>query len=345
MRRTCKVLGYFLAGICAAVTVTSAPAMAQTDFYANKTLHLIAAFPPGASVDRTTRIIAQFLPKYIPGKPVVVVENMDGAGGLIDANYIFNKAAKDGTVIGVFNAAVPTQEMIGQAGVNYRAAEYNWVGALTSVRMVCFVAASTDIRSMDDLLKPRAQPILFGAAGVGNVQTTLANFLALAGGQVRIVAGYPASRQIYLAMQQGELQGACSPWEGIRVDLAAPLQSGEFRVFVQDGKTKDPELPDAQLMNDALKNPHHKALWEALNRPQVAARPMALPPGVPAERVTMIRRAYDAVMQDPEFKAAVAKTGDAVDPVKGEDLQALVIELMASPRDVVSDLKGLYGAN
>jgi tripartite-type tricarboxylate transporter receptor subunit TctC len=344
MKRTFKVSEFFLIAMCMAVAVMSAPAIAQTDFYANKTIHLVPAFPPGASVDRTTRIIAQFLPKYLPGKPTIVVENMDGAGGIKDANYIFNKAARDGTVIGVFNAALPTQEMIGQPGVAYKASQYNWVGALTSVRMVCYVTEDTDIHSMDDLMKPRSQPILFGGAGVGNVQTTLANFLHLAGGQVKVIAGYPSSNEIYLALQQGELQGSCSPWEGVKIDAASQLQSGHLRVFVQDGTTKDPELPNAQLMEDAVRDPDHRALWDALTRPQAAARPMALPPEVPAERVTMVRRAYDAVMQDPDFRAALAKTGDAVNPVKGEDLQALVTEIMASSPEVVKDLKGLYGA-
>lgn len=344
MKTTARLARWLRTGLSLALVAVCTPALAQDNFYAGTTLKFVPAFPPGASIDRTTRMIAAHIGKHIPGNPTVIVENMPGAGGVIAANYIYNAAPKDGTVLGVFNTQLPVQELIGQDGVDYQVDQYNWVGSLSSTRIICYVRGDTNVYSMDDLLKPRDTPILYGSAGAGNHQTTVGNFLKMVGAQIRIVPGYPSIQNIQLAMEQGEVQATCSPWEGLRVSSQERLSSGLFRIFVQDGQTKAPDLPDAQLMVDAIKDQQHLDLWAALTRPEATGRAVALPPDVPADRVEILRRAYDAVMVDPEFIADMAETGDSLDPTPGEGVEELFTSIMQSTPEVIEQLKTLYTA-
>jgi tripartite-type tricarboxylate transporter receptor subunit TctC len=326
--------------ICASLALLPAAgreAHAQEDFYAGKTVQMLIGFSAGGGYDIYARTVARYLGRHIPGHPLVVPQNMPGAGSLKLVNYLYNVAPKDGTAIGHFAPGVMTEPLLGHAeGVQFEAPKFGWLGSVSQEVSVCAFMASTGIASWHDMQK---KPSVIGASGGGAESdvfpTVLRNMFHL---PIRIVTGYPGGTEITLAMQRHEVDGRCGwSWTSLLSRNKAMLTAKEINLTLQIALAKDddPNLANVPLIIDMTSDPAARAALKLIVSRQSIARPFAAPPGLPPDRLATLRAAFDATMKDPDFLAEAQKLHLEVRPVNGEAVETLLREVYASPPQAI----------
>jgi tripartite-type tricarboxylate transporter receptor subunit TctC len=323
-----------------AALVTAAmpgPAAAEDNFYAGKTLRMLIGFSSGGGFDIYARTVARHLGEHIPGHPQIVPENMPGAGSMKVVNYLYNIAPKDGTVIGHFAPGVMTEPLLGHGeGVQFDATKFGWLGSVSQEVSVCAYMTSAGIASWQDMENKIS---VVGASGGGAESdvfpTLLRNMFQL---PLRIVTGYPGGTEITLAMQRHEVDGHCGwSWTSLLSRNKAMLTNKEIDLTLQIALTKsdDPFLADVPLIMDMTKDPAERAALKLIVSRQSIARPFATPPGLPPERLAMLRDAFAATMKDPDFLAEAQTLGLDVHPVTGGDVETLIKEVYASSPEAI----------
>jgi tripartite-type tricarboxylate transporter receptor subunit TctC len=309
------------------------PAAAGDDFYAGKTIQMLIGFSAGGGYDLYGRTLARYLGRHIPGQPQIVPENTPGAGSLKLVNYLANVAPKDGTAIGIFAPGIVAEPLLGHAeGAQFDATTFGWLGSVSQEVSVCAFAASAGIATLADM---RTKPTVIGASGGGAESdifaTVLRNMFRM---PIRIVTGYPGGTEITLAMQRREVDGRCGwSWTSLLSRNKAMLTGKEINVVLQVALTKDadPYLAGVPVIMDLTDDPAERAALKLIVSRQTMARPFAVPPGLPAARLAMLRDAFDATMKDADFLAE-AKTADLdVRPVSGVAVETLIKEIYVSP--------------
>jgi tripartite-type tricarboxylate transporter receptor subunit TctC len=309
------------------------PAGAQDDSYSGKTIQMLIGFSAGGGYDLYGRTLARYLGRHIPGGPQIVPENMPGAGSLKLVNYLANVAPKDGTAIGIFAPGIIAEPLLGHAeGAQFDATKFGWLGSVSQEVSVCAFMASTGIATLQDM---RTKPTVIGASGGGAESdvfaTVLRNMFRM---PIRIVTGYPGGTEITLAMQRREVDGRCGwSWTSLLSRNKAMLTSQQINVVLQVALTKDadPYLAGVPVIMDLTDDPAERAALKLIVSRQTMARPFAVPPGVPAARLAMLRDAFDATVKDPDFLAE-ARTADLdVRPVSGIAVETLIKDIYASP--------------
>jgi tripartite-type tricarboxylate transporter receptor subunit TctC len=325
--------------IWAAVVATAASfateASAEDNFYAGKIVQVVVGYTPGGGFDLYARALARYLGRHIPGNPTVVVQNMPGAGSLRAANYIYNAAPADGTVIAEFAPGVAIAPMLGSGeGSYFDATKFAWIGSMAQDISICAFNSAAGIASWHDMQK---KPATIGATDAGAESYVFPNMLSrLFDLPFKIVEGYPGSNEIILAMQRHEVDGRCGwSWASLVSQNAALLENHDIAVTLQLALKKDKDLPDVPLVMDLTDDPLKKAVLRLVLSRQTIARPFVAPPAVPAARAEILRQAFDATMQDPAFLDDAKKLNLAIDPLSGAEVGALVRDIYASPRDVV----------
>lgn len=333
----------FIAPACLwmAVEFASQRAWAQDDFYRGKQFHLVVSTDAGGAYDTYARLVSQFLKEHIPGNPTIIVQNMPGAGGLKAANYIATTAPRDGTVIAATHAGILTAQLTSPGAAIFDATRLSWIGSVTTDPFVGYVWHTAPIKTLADL---RTTEVVMGGVSVGAASTDY-GILAreLFGLKLKIVNGYKSSNDVKLAMERGEVQGAfANGWSSIRNAEPDWIRDGKIRIIVQHGFKPLPELPDVPLfISLAQTDADRQALVFMLAR-QEAAKPYFAPPDIPAERLTILRRAFDATVRDPRFLALAAKASVTVEgPMTGEDLAALVTKVSKTPPDVIARVNSM----
>jgi tripartite-type tricarboxylate transporter receptor subunit TctC len=322
-----------LAAVLAAIPAHADPV---ADFYAGKTLRVLVGFSAGGGYDLYARTLARYLGKYIPGGPSVVVQNIPGAGSLKAVNYLYNAAPRDGTVLATFARGIVFEPLLGHAeGAQFAAAKFNWIGSISNEVSVCALNAASGVTSFTDM---QQKPFRIGASGAGAdsdiFPVVLRNLFHL---PMRLVSGYPGGADMVLAMERREIDGRCGwSWTSLVSRNNVMLASHEIAVTLQIALAKHEDLPNVPLVIDLVRDPRQLAALKLLVSRQSIARPFAASPEVPAERIAALRRAFDAAMQDKDFRAEAAHLGLEVRPVGGDDLQKLLSDIYASPADVVN---------
>lgn len=311
----------------------SAPAWAS-DFYAGKTIRVSVGFSAGGGYDTYARAVARHMGKHIPGNPTFVVDNMDGAGSLIAANYTYNKADRDGTFIGVWNSAFVLYQALGDKAVRLDARKLNWIGAPVKGSPGCNVMAHSGVKSLDEIVKT-GKALKMGATRAGSTYNDLPKILnQTVGSKFEVITGYKGTSQITVAMRSKELEGGCWGWESARVTARAMLDaSGDQKLIpvVVHSKWEDKELAGVPITRDYIKakaGADGVQLYNAWVNQYDFQRPWVAPPGVPADRVAILRKAFVATLGDPEFLAEAKKTKLDVDNVKAEEINGLVKEIL-----------------
>jgi tripartite-type tricarboxylate transporter receptor subunit TctC len=324
--------------VCSSLTMFgSRPADAEDDFYSGKTIQMLIGFSAGGGYDLYGRTLARYLGHHIPGNPQIVPQNMPGAGSLKLVNYLYNVAPKDGTAIGIFAPGIIAEPLLGHGdGAQFDATKFGWLGSVSQEVSVCAFMASTGIASLKDM---QNKPIVIGASGGGAESDVFATvFRNMFHMPIRIVTGYPGGTEITLAMQRHEVDGRCGwSWTSLLSRNKAMLTGKEINVALQIALAKDddPYLADVPLIMDLTTDPAQRAALKLIVSRQSIARPFATPPGVPEERLAMLRDAFDATMKDADFLAE-ARTADLdVRPVSGAAVEALIKEVYASPPEAV----------
>ncbi len=324
-----------IGGILSAVVTQNlpvAPASAQNveEFYKGKTLQINVGFGVGASYDTYARVLAEHIGRYIPGNPRTIVVNMEGAGSLRLANWLYNAAPKDGTVIGMTSRAAPFAALIGtQGGTNFDPTQSSWIGSANNEVSTCVAWHAAPVRTFDQL---RDTELIIGGDGPGADGEQFARVMnALFGTRIKIVSGYPGGNAINLAVERGEVQGRCGwSWSGIVAERKQWIDERKVNVLVQFGLNRHPDLPQVPLVLDFAKTEEQKQILQLVLARQPLGRPFLGPPGIPADRADALRRAFMATMTDPQFMAAAQKSKLEINPLSGDDVAALVNEVFTS---------------
>jgi tripartite-type tricarboxylate transporter receptor subunit TctC len=308
-------------------------------FYRGKQIRFIVGSAPGGTYDLLARIVARHIGAHIPGNPSIIVQNQPTAGGLLMVNQLYALGPNDGTAVGVPLNGIPAAPLLQPAAAHFEAAKLIWLGSTHSEPYVAYVWHTAPVQSLDELL---TKQLVVGATTPG---TTMNDFPALTdailGTKFKIVPGYASTPQMNEALERGEVEGVAGfGWFALNAQVPQWLPEGKIKIIAQFGLTRSKILPDVPLMLDLAgqSQADRQALMMLFGRTEYG-RPYFLPPDVPAERVEALRRAFDATMKDEAFAAEASKIGFAVDPLTGEQVQALVAALANTPPDVVSRVR------
>jgi tripartite-type tricarboxylate transporter receptor subunit TctC len=319
----------------AAIIVSSAavPSVAADDvaaFYKGKTISATIGYPPGGGYDVYMRALARHISRHIPGNPTVVPRNMPGAGSLIAANYLYNNAAKDGTVIGIFASSTLFSVKLGETKGNFEIDRFTWIGNMDQTIGTCVVHKRSNIASFKELFARKA---VFGASGPSAVNSIhVRGFNALLGTRIQIVNGYPSSTDVLLAMSRGEVDGGCGfALSSLKTTRRQDWESGEIRAIIQTGFEKSGELNDVPHVYDYAKTEDDKRVMHLLYGTHALGRPVSAPPGIPADRVKALRDAFNATMKDPAFLAEAGKQDMPIDPWSGDQTEQVIAQFTGYP--------------
>ena len=308
------------------------------DFFKNKTVTVMIGYSPGGTDDVWARLVAKYMPRHLPGKPTFVTTNVPGAGSLLLTNQMYNTQPKDGTVIGLINRGVPFEPYLGGQGDRFDPLKFNYVGSPDRDILACVVRNDAPVQKLEDLL---TKELIVGATGAGADSQTypevLANLLSL---KIKIVSGYPGSRDILLALERGEVQGGCVSYDTVARD--AYFRAGKSHILFQAALAKD-ERTDAPLVTDLAKEEHQKQALQLFMQRSLMGRPFVAPPGVPADRVKALQTAFRDALKDPEFIEEAKKSNVNIHYVAPEELVDIVAQASKAPPDIVALAKKAFG--
>ena len=317
------------------------PARAQ-DFYAGKTINIYIGTGEGpGAMTSYPRAIAQIIARYIPGHPTIVIRHMPGAGGIKAANFIYSIAPQDGTAWGFITRGFVRAPLLQTPQADFDPTRLQWIGTPSQETTVAAVwTAGTKVRSMTDATK---EEVVFGGTSLATDTGLFPTILnKLIGTRFKVVVGYKASTDVDIAMERGEAQGKIWTWASLKSGRTANwIAEGKVHLLAQFGLTRAKDLPDVPLVLDYARSAQDREVMELIFAPIALGYPSFMGPGVPRERVAIVRRAFDKAMQDPELIALLAQQSLAHDPATGEDLQAIVARMYGMSAAVVEKARSL----
>ncbi len=338
------MMWYYRATIAFALAGVPCAAQAQGvgEFYRDKTLSMVAGTTPGNDYDFRARIVAKYISKHIPGNPVVIARNMPGGGGIVAANWLMKIAPRDGTALLTMMQALTVSQAVGVANIQYDVREFNWIGNTIDSPNVVNTWHTSDVRSVEDATQ---REVILGATAGSYAVVYPPVMNALLGTKFKIVTGYPGGNEVNLAMERGEVQGrganSWASWKSTKPDWVADKK---IIVLTQVALKRDPDLQDIPLLMELGKTEFDRKVLRFLSADTAISRAIVTTPGVPPERVSTLRRAFDATMKDPEFLAEAAKTKMDIAASTGEDSQAVATSLVNTEKEVVMRAKELMDA-
>ncbi|MFM2443258.1 MAG: hypothetical protein RJB09_444 [Pseudomonadota bacterium] len=308
----------------------NAPARAQdvADFYKTKNVELFIGYSVGGGYDIYGRLVARHIGRFLPGSPTVIPRNMEGAGSVRLTNWLYGAAARDGSVIGTISRGVPFDPILGRPGSQFEAVKFSWIGSANDEVSMCMVMASTGVTTFEDLKK---KEIVVGAAGASSDDDQFPRVInAVLGTTMRVISGYPGGNDISLAMERGEVQGRCGwSWSSLKSTHGHWVKDKKVTLLAQLGLSKHADLPNVPSIMDFAKTSEDKAMLRLIFARQGLGRPFLAPPGIPAERLVALRKAFDATMKDADFLADADKGKMEINPLTGPQVEALVAQVYA----------------
>jgi tripartite-type tricarboxylate transporter receptor subunit TctC len=334
-----KQLAAWLTAVVA-LAATGMEAAGAQSFYQGKTVRIVVGLAAGGGFDTYARVIGRHLGRHIPGNPTVIVDNMPGAGSILMTNYLYKAAKPDGLTIGHFNGAIILGQVLGQQGIEFDARRLEYLGAAVKEDVVCSLTKASGITSVQKWAATKG-PVKLGGVAPGATPDNSGNILRAALGlPVQVVSGYKGTSAIRLAAESGELAGGCWSWESMRVTWRKGLESGEVVPVVQIVPRAFPDLPKVPLAIDLAKTDEaRKLILVGVQNSSAFARPFALSPGTPKDRVQMLEKAFHETLKDPAFMAEADKARLAVNPVTGAEMHRLVAEVFTLDSALVAKLK------
>lgn len=312
----------------------SLPLAFAEDFFEGKTVNLLVGYGPGA-FDNYARLLARHVTAHIPGKPSIVVKAMPGAATMTLTNHLYASAPRDGTAFGSIQERVALEPLFGNNRAQYDSLKFNWIGSIHSQTMVCVAWHAAKVKTLQDAMKTE---IIMGASGVSGSSFVGPRVLnSVLGTKMKIIAGYSTSdgMDVFLSMERGEVEGRCMGWAGLKGTVPQWLEQKKINILVQLATTKHPELPDVPLVTDIVKSEEDRKALTLLFGTQIMGRPYVAPPGLPQDRVAILRTAFDKTMKDPAFVADARSKRLEVDPVSGQQIEKRLQELHQIPKDIV----------
>jgi tripartite-type tricarboxylate transporter receptor subunit TctC len=326
-----------LASFCAA----SAKADAIADFYKGRTVTVVVSSSAAGGYDTIARTVARYMGKHMPGHPAFIVRNMPGAGGITATNFLYNNAEKDGTVIGLVQNNTPFEPLFGTKEARYDPVKFNWLGSPSSETAMVLLWQTVPVNSIAEL---RMHEVAVGVSGANSTPAFFTRLLnATLGTRLKPINGYPGQNDVLLAMERRELDGHPSAFfSSVRSTRPTWLRDKAAKAIVQYGPEKLAELPDVPFAPDLVTDGEDGQVMQAAFAPLALGRPFLMPPGIPAERVAALRKAFTAAMADPEFLAESEKIGlEFHAPRSGEQIQEVMERTYRSPPRVIDRLRQL----
>ncbi len=325
--------------ICSAALAL--PAAAQTVDFKGRQITVYVGTGPGGGYDFYGRLVARHIGKHLPGEPNVVVNNMPGAGSLRAANYLFEVAPKDGTAFGIITQTVALEEVLGTPGVRYKAADFTWIGRVTSNVEVQVINRTSPVKSIEDALKTQIPVCGTGPGLASTVYPTVLNHVL--GTKFKVIAGYAGSAECMIALERGEVDGALTSWNSLKTTQKSWVDDKKVNLTVQFNDRRHAELPAVPAVVELGKSNEDKQVLALYASGAVMGRAFVAPPGMPPERVKVLRDAFNAMLKDPEFLADIEKGKIEFDPAPGERLQEVVAEAAKIPPAVLQRAQAARG--
>jgi len=331
--------GSWMRGIAAAVLAIASIALAApiasaqspADFYKGRNVDVYIGYSVGGAYDLYARVIARHLGKHIPGNPTIVPKNMEGAGSLRLANWIYNVGPKDGTALATIGRGTAFDPLLGSKGAQFRADRFTWIGSANNEVSVCVAWKGSGVTRFEDVL---TKELIVGGTGQAADTDQFPRILnGVLGAKFKIVSGYPGGNDVTLAMERGEVKGRCGwSWSSVVATHKRWIDDKSITVLVQLSLNKHPDLPDVPLIMDFAKGEDQQQMFKLIFARQVMGRPYLAPPGVPADRADALRKAFMDTMRDPEFLAEAEKSQLEITSVAGPEVEKLVNDLYQTPK-------------
>jgi tripartite-type tricarboxylate transporter receptor subunit TctC len=317
--------------------------MAQSNFYEGKTIRIIVGFSPGGGYDALARMLSRHMPKYIPGHPTILVENMTGAGSLLAANHIFKVAKPDGLTFGHFSGGFAYSQLMGQPGIEFDVQKFVFVGAVARDESAVALTKASGINTMEKWFAAKT-PLKLGTTGPGafgtdNVIKVIKAALNL---PIQVISGYKGTADMRLAAESGEIDGTTWGWDSMRGTWQKAIESGTVTIVLQTVPKAFPDLPKVPLAIDFAKSAEAKQLVEfGIHYPSKITKTLALPPGTPNDRAQILQKALQETVKDAEFIAEADKAKIGLAPVTAEDMRKTVQGIFKLDPGLVAKLKAI----
>ena len=310
-------------------------AQAPAEFYKGKSVDVHIGYSGGGGYDVYARALARHMDRHIPGRPTLVPKNMPGAGSLVLANWLYNVGPKDGTAFGMIGRGTGFDPLLGSTKAQFDATKFNWLGSMNNEVSVCVAWHTTGITKLEQVL---TKELVVGGTGPAADTDQFPKVLnAALGTKFKIVTGYPGGNDIDLAMERGEVQGRCGwSWSSVIATHKNWLDEKKINILVQISLSKHPDLPNVPLIMDYAKTDEQKQIFKLVVARQPMGRPFLAPPGVPADRVAALRKAFMETMKDSQFLAEAGKAKLEINPVSGEEVQHIVQDVYKTPKPVAA---------
>lgn len=317
---------------CVLLTATTSLALAAN--FTGQRITIAVSTTTGGSYDFYARLVSRHLGRFLNGSPQTVVVNMPGAGGVIEANWLYNVAPKDGSAMAIIPMSTAFESLLGGAQAKYDARKFNWLASLNDYVGSAIVSSRTNISTAQDMIQ---REVIIGGAGAGSDITIWPNLLkALIGAKIKLVTGYVGTANVFLAMERGEVQGMIGQdWDGVKTSKGAWITQGKIHVLMQIGLTRSPELKDVPTVMDFAKDPIERQVLELFVARQKYARPFAAPPGLSPDVITVLRDAYSRMVEDAEFQADASTSKLPIVYTPGEKINTLAETIYASPPSLI----------
>jgi tripartite-type tricarboxylate transporter receptor subunit TctC len=324
----------------AALWPSNGSAQTVEEFYRSKSITMLIGSAVGGGYDIYGRVFARHMSRHIPGNPSIIVKNMPAAAGLAAASTLYTTADKDGSVIAAFTNGAAMDPLFGNPGARFDAQRFNWLGSIGKLQNICATWHQSPVRT---IAAAQAREVIVAAAGAtSNTAIVPKTLNALIGTRFKTIAGYDAGTGLTLAMERGEAEGVCGlSWSTIKVSRPHWIRDKLLNIIVQMGVTKLPELPNVPSALDLVSDPESRQVLELILIRQEAGRPFAAPPGVPADRLAALRRAFDATLADAEFRADADKAQLEIEPLSASEIETFLATAYGAPRPIVQKAAAL----
>ncbi len=325
-----------------AVAVLTAFSARADPYFQGKTIAVVTSTGAGGTYDVTARLIARHMPRYIPGNPTMIVQNMPGGGNVLATNFMYAVAPKDGTTIASIHNAIPLHQVLDGRGVRYDAAKFNWLGSTGPETEVIIVWHTAGVNTIE---QAKEKEIILGGTGAGSglviIPTAMNNLL---GTKFKMVMGYKSSEDINLALQRGEVQARAFSLVSITSQRADWIKEKKISFLVQVGAKRDKDLPDVPLLTELAASDEQREILKLISSAPRLGRPYIAPPGVPADRLAILRNAFDATLKDKAFLAEAEKLQMDIDPMRADETARIVGDVINAPPDLVAKAKAAMGS-
>lgn len=344
MKRLILLLGIVGFGTGLVSTGVLADQNDAAGFYKGRQIKMIIRSSPGGSFDTFARLLSRHMGRHIPGNPTFIDINMPGASGIKAANYVVDVAPRDGSIVANVSFAFPMEQAMGVLGkVDADMRDFNWIGSFNATNQVLVVMKSSPTKTLEEA---KRRETLVGAATPVSASAYLPRaFNVLLGTKFKVVVGYQGIPPLKLAMERGEVEGlGADGWSDLKSDFQEFMENNRLNVLLQIGMKKEADLPNVPLLIDQAQTPQDRAVLEFITKGNSSlGKPFATSPGVPAARVALLRRAFDATMIDEDFLADARKNHVKIDPVSGKALQQLVADILSATPAVIGKANAALG--